>query len=94
MKLNGKYRLTTGFTLMFMTALVLYMIIPFLWIYSIIIILSVGIMIQDSYFSDDGKAGMSTYILRWTTLIPVVNIIPFLFIPIQGVINPLFDDRE
>jgi hypothetical protein len=84
-------RITIGTSLMFMIALVSYMVIPFLWVYGFAVIVSIIAMIIDAT-QNDPKQGMIIYILKWTTLIPVLNLIPLLLIPVFSIVNLFFKD--
>jgi hypothetical protein len=52
-------------------------------------LLSIIAIITDLIQSDP-KRGMILDVLKWTTLIPVVNLVPLLIIPVFGIINLFF----
>ena len=85
-------RTTIGTTLIFVVAIVSYLIIPFLYLYIGVVVISIGLMIGD-YFSNDPKKGMAIYVLKFTTLIPVINLLPLLIIPIFSVVNLFFKNK-
>ena len=87
-------RTTIATTLMVISSALLYAFVPFIWVYGFFVVASVILMIHDSWISTDGKAGMITYILKFTTLIPVVNAVPFMLIPIFSVVNKFYNEDE
>ena len=82
-------RTTIGTLLLFGVSLVMYIFIPFLYVYALAVIASVIFMILD-YTQNDPKKGMAIYILKWTTLVPVLNLVPLLLIPVFGLVNLFF----
>jgi len=84
-------RTTTGVSLMFLIAGLAYIFLPFLWVYGVAVGISVALMITDLVQSDP-KQGMMIFILKWTTLVPVLNLVPLLLIPVFSVVNVFFKD--
>jgi len=88
---KDRLRINLGMILIIVIAIMAYIVIPFLWIYIIAIITSVIAMIEDWYTAGI-KQGLLIDVLKWTTLIPVVNLIPLLIIPVFGFVNLFFKE--
>jgi len=84
-------RRTIGVSLIFLISIGAYAFLPFIWVYGIAIGISVALMITD-LIQKDPKQGMMIYILKWTTLIPVINLILLLIIPVFSVVNLFFKE--
>lgn len=83
-------RTTAGNIIIILSSIMLYIFIPFVYIYPAVIVVSAIAMFYD-YYAEDFKQGMIIQVMKWTTLIPVVNAIPFLIIPVYSAINPIFN---
>lgn len=80
-------RTSSGFILMFIISVTLYIMYP-VKVYIFTIIISLLSMIYD-YFSSGFKSGVVIDILKWIFLIPIINLLPLLLIPVFSVINPI-----
>lgn len=78
---------------MFVLSISAYIFIPFLYIYGAAILLSIVAVLID-ISQPDPKQGVIFNILKWTVLIPVINLIPILFIPVFSFVNLFFKDEK
>jgi len=86
---KDRLRITIGMLLIITISIISYVFIPFIWVYSITVLISIIGMLYD-YFTKDTKQGFIIDVLKWIFLVPVLNMVPLLIIPVFGVVNLLF----
>ncbi len=85
-------RMSIGMILIVSLSIGAYVFIPFIYIYGVAVTVSLIAMITD-YIQKDPKKGMIIHILKWTTLIPAINLVPLLLIPVFSVTNLFFKNK-